>query len=61
MSSSEQEAKRYRYLRDASTSDDSFYLSVPLELKDFKFKRETVDAFIDQQIARWEGTHGRSI
>lgn len=48
------DAKRYRWLRDISVPPHNFYLSVPEEFKDEKYRPEQVDSAIDAAIAAKE-------
>ena len=55
--SDEQDAKRYRWLRDKSEpAICAFYLSVGKAFHGVKFAPETVDAAIDEQISRGDAT-----
>jgi len=44
----EQDAARYRWLRDESCPPHNFYVSVPDEFKDVRYSRSDVDAYIDE-------------
>lgn len=44
------DAERYRWLRDHSVPPHNFYLSVPIEFKDERYKPQEIDAEIDAAI-----------
>ena len=52
----EADAARYRWLRDKSVPPHNFYISVPEEFKDERYKPHDVDAAIDACIATASGT-----
>lgn len=45
-----QDAQRYRWLRDKSVPPHIFYISVPCEYESVKFSPSEVDAYIDSAI-----------
>lgn len=44
------DAARYRWLRDKSEPPHNFYISVPVEFHDVRYKPHDVDAYIDDAI-----------
>ncbi|MGQ2942954.1 MAG: hypothetical protein ACT6Q7_03015 [Blastomonas fulva] len=50
------DAARYRWLRDVSTPPHNFYISVPDEFADERYKPQDVDAYIDAAIAALGGS-----
>jgi hypothetical protein len=52
LEAAKRDAGRYRWLRDKSVPPHNFYVSVPTEFAEERYKPQDVDAYIDAAIAK---------